>query len=172
MKLKDCNNLASIRIFDYCIRKCGHLDALAHNACKLVETSTLPISWATSSFYHFHSRHEFTCWHTLQVGEPRMGGWGEGGVECRLCSKVQWLYIMGLHFLNQIQSVWKGAMWPTLHEAWVMQKKYSRSLFCASLDGVIGPPPFRTLPLKGAQAASNLTSHHGEHTSHDKHVVD
>jgi hypothetical protein len=105
-----------------------------------------------------------------------MGGWGggEGGVECRLCSEVQWLYIMGLHFLNQIQSMWKGAMWPTLHEAWVMQKKYSRSLVYASLDGVIGPPPFRALPigLKGAHVASNLTSHPGEHTSHDKHVVD
>jgi hypothetical protein len=55
-----------------------------------------------------------------------------------------------------------------------MQKKNSWSLVCDSLDGVIGPPPFRALPLgvKGAQAASNLTSHLGEHTFHDKHVVD
>jgi hypothetical protein len=27
----------------------------------LIKTSMLPISWATSSLYHFHSRHEFTC---------------------------------------------------------------------------------------------------------------
>jgi hypothetical protein len=54
-----------------------------------------------------------------------------------------------------------------------MQKKYSRSLVPTSLDGVIGPPPFRALPieLKGAQVTSNLTSHPGEHASHDKHVV-
>jgi hypothetical protein len=74
MKFKDCNNLASICIFDCCTSKCRHLYALAHNACKSIETSMLPASWTISSFYHFHSIPEFTCWHTLQVGEPGMGG--------------------------------------------------------------------------------------------------
>jgi len=67
----------------------------------------------------------------------------------------------------------EGGHVAALHEAWVMQKKYSGSLARASLDGVTGPPPFRALPigLKGAQMASNATSHPGEHTSHDKHFA-
>jgi hypothetical protein len=60
-KLKDCSNLTLVHIFDYCTSKCGHLKALAHNAWKSIETSMLPIFWSTS-FYHFHSRHEFTRW--------------------------------------------------------------------------------------------------------------
>ncbi|CAK9192878.1 unnamed protein product [Sphagnum troendelagicum] len=57
----------------------------------------------------------------------------------------------------------EGGHVAALHEAWVMQKKYSGSLARASLDGVTGPPPFRALPigLKGAQVASNPTSHPG-----------
>ncbi len=67
----------------------------------------------------------------------------------------------------------EGGHVAALHEAWVMQKKYSGSLARASLDGVTGPPPFRALPIgfKGAQVASNPTSHHGEHASHDKHFA-
>ncbi len=43
-KLKDCSNLALVHIFDYYTSKCGHLEALAHNACKSIETSMRPIS--------------------------------------------------------------------------------------------------------------------------------
>jgi len=54
-----------------------------------------------------------------------------------------------------------------------MQKKYSRSLASASLDGVTRPPTFHALPIgfKGTQAASNVTSHPSEYTSHDKHFA-